>query len=107
MTTLSQAVEDASGVSIDKAKRLIAQSRSKKAQVKQHKLYSWQTPEVEWISKGKSRKSYEFGVNVGIATTLKGNFILAARTFSDNSYDGYTLNEQVEQEAILMEASGM
>jgi transposase, IS5 family len=51
MTTLSQAVQDALGVSIDKAKRLIAQSRSKKAQDKQPKLYSWHAPEVECISK--------------------------------------------------------
>jgi IS5 family transposase len=44
MTTLSQAIQDALGVSIDKAKRLIAQSRSKKAQDKQPKLYSWHVP---------------------------------------------------------------
>jgi IS5 family transposase len=51
MTTLSQAVQEALGVSIDKAKRLIAQSRSKKTQDKQPKLYSWHAPEVECISK--------------------------------------------------------
>jgi IS5 family transposase len=34
---------------------------------------------VECISKGKSRNPYEFGVKVGIATTLKGTLIVGAR----------------------------
>jgi IS5 family transposase len=106
MTTLSQAVQEALGVSIDKAKRLIAQSRSKKTQDKQPKLYSWHAPEVECISKGKSRNPFEFGVKVGIATTLKGTLIVGARAFPGNPYDGHTLNEQVEQAAILMQALG-
>ncbi|PVE44441.1 IS5/IS1182 family transposase [Limnohabitans planktonicus II-D5] len=104
MTTLSQAVQDALGVSIGKAKRLIAQSRSKKAQDKQPKLYSWHAPEVECISKGKSRNPYEFGVKVGIATTLQGTLIVGARAFPGNPYDGHTLSEQVEQASILMQA---
>ena len=103
MTTLSQAVQDALGVSIGKAKRLIAQSRSKKTD-KQAKLYSWHAPEVECISKGKSRNPYEFGVKVGIATTLKGTLIVGARAFPGNPYDGHTLSEQVEQASILMQA---
>jgi len=93
-------------VSIDKAKRLISQSRSKKAHNKQPKLYSWHAPEVECISKGKSRNPYEFGVKVGIATTLKGTLIVGARAFPGNPYDGHTLNEQVEQATILMQALG-
>ena len=107
MSPLSQAVQEALGVSIDKAKRLIAQTRSKKTQDKQPKLYSWHAPEVECISKGKSRNPYEFGVKVGIATTLKGALIVGARSFTGNPYDGHTLNEQVEQAAILMQATGM
>jgi IS5 family transposase len=106
MTTLSQAVQDALGVSIDKAKRLIDQSRSKKTQDKQPKLYSWHAPQVECISKGKSRNPYEFGVKVGIASTLQGNLIVGARSFPGNPYDGHTLNEQVEQATILMQALG-
>jgi IS5 family transposase len=62
---------------------------------------------VECISKGKSRNPYEFGVKVGIATTLKGNLIVGARTFPGNPYDGHTLQEQVEQASILMQATGM
>ncbi len=60
MTTLSQAVHDDLGVSIDKPKRLITQSRSKKTD-KQAKLFNWHAPEVECIIKGKSRNPYEFG----------------------------------------------
>ncbi len=70
-------------------------------------LYSWEATEVECISKGKSRKPCKFGVNVGIATTLKGTLIVGARSFPGKPYDGYTLNEQVEQLSILMQASGM
>ena len=44
---------------------------------------------------------------VGIATTLKGNLIVGARSFPGNPYDGHTLNEQLEQASILMQASGM
>ena len=62
---------------------------------------------VECISKGKSRNPYEFGVKVGIATTLKGNLIVGARTFPGNPYDGHTLHEQVEQASILMQATGV
>ena len=55
---------------------------------------------------GKSRNPYEFGVKVGIATTLKGTLIVGARAFPGNPYDGHTLNEQVEQATILMQALG-
>ena len=107
MSPLSQAVQEALGHSIDKAKRLITQTRSHKTKDKQPKLYSWHAPEVECIFKGKSRNPYEFGVKVGIATTLKGTLIVGARAFPGNPYDGHTLNEQVEQAAILMQATGM
>jgi IS5 family transposase len=62
---------------------------------------------VECISKGKARQPYEFGVKVGIASTLEGNLIVGARAF--NPYDGHTLAEQLEQEqtAILMQDAGI
>jgi IS5 family transposase len=111
MTALSQAVQEALGHSVAKAARLIAQTRSHtnkvQAKDKQPKLYSWHAPEVECISKGKSRRPYEFGVKVGIATTLKGTLIVGARAFPGNPYDGHTLNEQVEQASILMQATGL
>lgn len=46
-------------------------------------------------------------MKVGIATTLQGNLIVGARTFPGNPYDGHTLNEQIEQAGILMQATGM
>ncbi|WP_296293454.1 transposase [Limnohabitans sp.] len=46
------------------------------------------------------------GVKVGIATTLKGTLIVGARAFPGNPYDGHTLNEQVEQASILIQALG-
>jgi hypothetical protein len=65
------------------------------------KLYSWHAEEAECNSKGKARKPYEFGVKVGIVTTMKGNLIIGARTFPNNPYDGHTLAEQLEQANIL------
>lgn len=58
------------------------------------KLYSWHASEVECISKGKGRKSYEFGVKVGLTIMLKGNLIVGARSFPGNPYDGHTMHEQ-------------
>ncbi len=103
MTALSQAVQDSLGARIHKAKRLIAQSRSKKTD-KQPKLYSLHAPAVKSHSKGKSRNPYEFGVKVGIDSTLQGTLIVGARAFPGNPYDGHTLSEQVEQASILMQA---
>lgn len=107
MSTLSQAVQEALGQTLDKAKRLIAQTRSRKAVDNRAKLYSWHAPEVECISKGKSRNPYEFGVKVGLVLTLKGNLIVGARSFPGNPYDGHTLNEQIEQSTILMQGLGV
>jgi len=58
-------------------------------------IYSWHAPEVECISKGKTRAPYEFGCKVSIATNLHpakgGHFILHARALHGNPYDGHTL----------------
>jgi transposase, IS5 family len=51
MTTLSQAVQETLGQTLDKAKRLVAQTTSRKAVDNRAKLYSWHAPEVECISK--------------------------------------------------------
>ena len=107
MTVLSQAVQETLGHTLDKAQRLIAQTGSRKAVDNRAKLYSWHAPEVECISKGKSRNPYEFGVKVGLAMTLKGNLIVGARSFPGNPYDGHTLHEQIEQSAILMQSLGV
>ena len=44
-----------------------------------NKLYALHAPEVECSSKGKVRTPYEFGVKVGIATTLREGLVLAMR----------------------------
>ncbi len=88
-----------------KAKRIWAQSAGRKAVDGQRKLYAWHAPEVDCISKGKARTPYEFGVKVGIASTLKGNLIVGAKSFHGNPYDGHILNEQLEQATILMQDS--
>lgn len=107
LTTVSQAVQEALGHTLDKAKQLVLQTGSRKALGNRAKLYSWHAPEVECINKGKSRNPYEFGVKVGLATTLKGNLIVGARSFAGNPYDGHTLYEQIEQSTILMQDLGV
>ena len=64
---------------LHKAQRLVTQTKHRKTKGIP-KLYSWHAPEVEVIAKGKARTPYEFGVKVGITSTLKGNLILGART---------------------------
>ncbi len=107
MTVLSQALQETLGHTLDKAKRLVAQTASRKAVGNRTKLYSWHAPQVKCISKGKSRNPYEFGVKVGLAMTLKGNLIVGARRFAGNPYDGHTMHEQIEQSAILMQGLGV
>ena len=79
MSALALAVQETLGKTLSQAERLVSQAASRKNQGKQTKLYSWHAPEVECISKGKSR----------------------------NPYDGHTLQEQVEQASILMQATGV
>ena len=74
------------------AKRLLVQKRNDK-----NKLYSVHAPEVECISKGKVHKRYEFGCKVGLVTTAKTNWIVGARAFHGNPYDGHTLAQCIEQ----------
>ena len=67
------------------------------------KLYALHAPEAECISKGKSRRPYEFGVKASIAITHKQGLIVGARTFPGNPYDGHTLAEQIEQTTNLLQ----
>ena len=83
-----------------KAQQLMTQTKYRKSKGVP-KLYSWHAPETECISKGKARTPYEFGVKVGITSTIKGNLILGARSFPNNPFDGHTLHEQLEQASIL------
>jgi IS5 family transposase len=96
-------VRQALGDSLSKASQIIAQSRQRNSANGVPKLYAWHAPEVSCINKGKARQPYEFGVKVGIASTLKGNLIVGTRAFHGNPYDGHTLHEQLEQASILMQ----
>lgn len=78
------------------AKRLLTQKVKDKK-----KLYSLHAPEVECISKGKSKKPYEFGVKASVVTTLKEGLVVGMRTMPNNPYDGHTLAEALEQKEIL------
>jgi transposase, IS5 family len=106
-SAIGAAVRQALGETLNKARRIVAQSGQRKATDGQPKLYAWHAPEVDCISKGKARTPYEFGVKVGIASTLKGNLIVGAKAFHGNPYDGHTLNEQLEQATILMQDSAV
>ena len=109
---LTEAVRQALGAAVQKAERLVLQSRQRQAPLGRRtagapKLYAWHAPEVECISKGKAKQPYEFGVKVGIASTLRGNLIVGARSFAGNPYDGHTLAEQLEQTRILLQDTGI
>ena len=104
-SAIGSAVREALAQTLDKAARINAQSGQRKTADGQPKLYAWHAPEVDCISKGKAKQPYEFGVKVGIASTLHGNLIVGARAFHGNPYDGHTLNEQLEQATILMQDS--
>jgi IS5 family transposase len=78
-------VQTAFQETLEKSQRILNQQRQDK-----DKLYSFHAPEVECIAKGKAHKKYEFGVKVGITVTNNSNFILGARSFPGNPYDGHT-----------------
>jgi transposase, IS5 family len=64
------------------------------------KLYSFHAPEVECIGKGKASAPYEFGVKASIVSTNArapgGQFVLHAKAFPGNPYDGHTLRAVIE-----------
>jgi IS5 family transposase len=74
------------------AERLFLQKREDK-----NKIYSLHCPEVECIAKGKAHKKYEFGCKVGFATSSSGNFVIGAKAFHGNPFDGHTLRASLEQ----------
>lgn len=74
------------------AKKLHAQQKKSK-----DKIYAIHAPEVACIAKGKAKNPYEFGAKVSMATTAKDNWVVGARTFKGNPYDGHTLFEAFDQ----------
>ena len=78
------------------ASRIHTQPR-RRAEGDPPKLYSVHAPEVECIAKGKAHKQYEFGVKVGIVSTSRESFVLAAKSLPGNPYDGHTLQACIDQ----------
>lgn len=81
-----------------RTERILRQKKKDK-----NKLYALHAPEVECIAKGKTRTPYEFGVKVSIVTTWKEGLVLGSRSMPGNPFDGYTLEEALEQARILSE----
>jgi IS5 family transposase len=77
---------------LETAHRIHAQKRQDK-----NKIYSVHEPEVECISKGKAGKKYEFGNKVSVAVTSRGGWLVGAKSYTGNPYDGHTLSSQLEQ----------
>jgi IS5 family transposase len=77
---------------IKTSKNLLDQKKDSK-----NKIYSIHAPEVECISKGKVHKRYEFGCKVSVAATSRGGWIVGAKAFHGNPYDGHTLSKTIEQ----------
>ena len=81
---------------LDTAHRIFEQARTGKG-----KVYSVHEPQVECIAKGKVHKHYEFGTKVGLVTASKTSWILGAKSFKGNPYDGHTLGEALGQSTRL------
>ena len=77
---------------LELAKRIQTQQRHDRG-----KVYSVHAPEAECIAKGKSHKSYEFGVKVGIVSTNKESFVVGMQSLPGNPYDGHTLRAPLAQ----------
>jgi IS5 family transposase len=81
---------------VEKARRLLAQKRTDS-----NKLYSLHEPHVECIAKGKAHKRYEFGCKASFVSAARSNWILGAKAFHGNPYDGHTLAAALAQSARL------
>ena len=62
-----------------------------------NKIYSIHEPAVKCIAKGKESKKYEYGNKTSLVKTIKSGIIVGALAFEENSYDGDTLEPQLEQ----------
>ena len=72
--------------------RIFEQERKSKG-----KLYSLHESQVECLSKGKAHRPYEFGNKVSFTLTWKRNWIIGAKSFFGNPFDGKTLREAIGQ----------
>jgi IS5 family transposase len=88
----------------EKLAKLLATAHQIHAQQRQgkNKIYSVHEPEVECIAKGKTGRKYEFGNKVSVAVTSRGGWLVGAKSFTGNPYDGHTLAAQLEQVSNLI-----
>jgi transposase, IS5 family len=88
----------------EKLAKLLATAHQIHAQQRydKNKVYSVHEPEVECIAKGKTGKKYEFGNKVSVAVTSRGGWLVGAKSFTGNPYDGHTLGAQLEQVSNLI-----
>ena len=77
---------------LELGERVFNQERNSK-----DKIYSLHEVHVECISKGKVRQAYEFGNKVSFVVTAVGSWIIGARSFFGNPFDGRTLISSVCQ----------
>jgi IS5 family transposase len=67
-----------------------------------NKIYSFHSPEVKCISKGKEHKKYEFGNKSSFAITKKSGIVVGAMAFEENIYDGHAIEPQLAQVEDLL-----
>jgi IS5 family transposase len=92
---IERQVEQPSGV----LKKLLATAHCIHTQQRhdKNKVYSVHEPDVECTAKGKAAKPYEFGNKVSVAVSSRGGWLVGAKSFSTNPYDGHTLAAQMKQ----------
>ena len=79
------------------AEKLLAQQSKDK-----NKIYSIHETQVSCIGKGKVHRKYEFGCKVSYVTSSKANWVLGAKAFHGNPYDGHTLKGALRQTEELL-----
>lgn len=62
-----------------------------------NKVYSLHEPHVECISKGKAARPYEFGNKVSFTVTARDPWVIGAKIFFGNPFDGATLKPAIAQ----------
>ncbi|MBN1183720.1 MAG: IS5 family transposase [Bacteroidales bacterium] len=67
-----------------------------------NKIYSFHSPEVKCIPKGKEHKKYEFGNKSSFAITKKSGIVVGAMAFEENIYDGHAIEPQLAQVEDLL-----
>lgn len=76
---------------------LIFKSVLSQTKTSKNKIYSLHEPEVYCIAKGKAHKKYEYGCKASIVLTQNTGIIVGAMTFTENIYDGKTLDSVLDQ----------